>query len=233
MQISVVYSIGVRCHTESILRRLKLVRFSSIFGSMNIKDWYVLRKCFDTNFRVLFDEENLICTKNNPKFAIENSTWTLRTLNKILDNVEDYHSSVMPHHDMSDEHTKMHFQRGLKRLDYIKENNIPILFVDISMEWDNRTHDKRLSESIINNGFSNMNIISIWKDGTGRVTSPTLLHADKHHIIYEIPSSGYYSPDDDPIIMDVLCRHYTFDNLIKVDDILPAGMPLSQHALNP
>lgn len=233
MQVSVVYSAGVRCYTESILRRLGLVRFSSIFGSMNVKNWDTLIKCFDTDFHALFDEENLVSTRDDPKFRCENDKWSCRPLNKVLDDLNDYHSSTMAHHDMSNENTKLHFQRGLKRLEYIKENNIPILFVDISMEWDNRNPDKRLAESIINNGFTNMNIISIWKDVTGRVTEPTLLHTDEHHIIYEIPSQGYYAPADDSIINDVLLRHFKFDNLIKVDDILPAGMPMSPHALNP
>lgn len=200
---------------------------------MNVKNWDALITCFDTNFHVLFDEENLICTNHDVKFENETGRWGPRTLNKILDDVDDYHSSTIPHHDLSDENIKHHFQRGLKRLEYIKENNIPILFVDISMEFDNRVPDKRLAESIIKNGFSKMNIISIWKDGTGRVTEPTLLYADDYHIIYEIPSQGYYAPADDSIINDVLNRHYKFDNLIKVDDILPAGMPMSPHALAP
>jgi len=233
MQVSVVYSVGVRCYTESILRRLGLVRFSSIFGSMNVKNWDSLIKCFDTNFHALFDEENLVCTKNNLKFAEENDKWWPRTLNKVLDDVNDYHSSTIAHHDMGDEDVKLHFQRGIKRLEYIRDNNIPILFVDISMEFDNRHPDKRLAESIIKYGITNMKIISIWKDGSGRVTEPTLLHADDHHIIYEIRSEGYYAPADESVINDVLHRHFTFDNLIKVDDILPAGMPMSGHALNP
>jgi hypothetical protein len=233
MQVAVVYSVGVRCYTESILRRLGLVKFSSIFGSMNVKNWDSLMMCFDTNFHVLFNEENLVYTKHDPKFENHNNSWGPRTLNKLLDDVNDYHSSTIAHHDLSDENIKLHFQRGLKRLEYIKENNIPILFVDISMEFDNRVPDKRLVESIIKNGFSKFNIISIWKDGSGRVTEPTLLHSDDYHIIYEIPSQGYYAPADDYIIESAIHRHYKLDNLIKVDDVLPAGMPMSPHAISP
>ena len=65
---------------------------------MNVKNWDALITCFDTNFHVLFDEENLICTKNDPKFGGENGTWGCRTLNKILDDVNDYHSSTMSPH---------------------------------------------------------------------------------------------------------------------------------------
>jgi hypothetical protein len=200
---------------------------------MNMKNWDALIKCFDTNFHALFDEENLVCTKNNPKFAEENEQWWPRTLNKVLDDVNDYHSSTIAHHDMGDEDVKLHFQRGIKRLEYIRDNNIPILFVDMSMEFDNRNPDKRLAESIIKYGITNMKIISIWKDSFGGTTEPTLLHEDDHHIIYSIRSEGYEAPHDDCIIKDVLHRHFKFDNLITVDDILPAGMPMSHRALNP
>ena len=39
MQVNVVYSIGVRCYTEIILKRLNLVKFSSIFGNLNIRNY--------------------------------------------------------------------------------------------------------------------------------------------------------------------------------------------------
>jgi hypothetical protein len=48
--ISVVYSLGLRCYTDMIIKSLKLKKFSSIFGSMNIKSYDNIIKCFDTNF---------------------------------------------------------------------------------------------------------------------------------------------------------------------------------------
>ena len=109
MKVAVVYSIGERCFTEMILKRLYLIKFSSIFGSMNIKNYDNLIKCFNTNFTILFENENLIFTKNNPKFAIENESHGYRTINKIFDNVNDYHDATIPHHDLSNNIDKQHF----------------------------------------------------------------------------------------------------------------------------
>ena len=62
-KISVIYSIGIRCYTEIILKRLNLVKFSSIFGSMNIKKSDNFIKCI-SNLNILFDKSNLVYTKN-------------------------------------------------------------------------------------------------------------------------------------------------------------------------
>ena len=64
MEIKVVYSIGARCDTEIILKRLGLIKFSSIFGSMYIRHYNKLIKCFNSNFKILFDESNLIYSKD-------------------------------------------------------------------------------------------------------------------------------------------------------------------------
>ena len=45
--ISVVYSLGSACYTEMILNELKLTKFSSILGSMNIKSHDNIIKCLE------------------------------------------------------------------------------------------------------------------------------------------------------------------------------------------
>ena len=216
-----------------ILKRLNLIKFSSIFGSMNIKNYDNLIKCFNTNFTILFENENLIFTKNNPKFAIENESHGYRTINKIFDNVNDYHDATIPHHDLSNNIDKQHFIRGINRLDYIKENNIPILFVNISMEFDNTIICQPLIDSIINCGFTNMKVLSIYKMYTDELDNeidsevdseieyridnePILIHISDNHIIYKIHSYGYNDIRDDKVIENILLKHFTFDNLIDI-----------------
>jgi hypothetical protein len=217
MEISVVYSIGVRCYTEQILKRLNLINFSSIFGSMNIRNYNNLIKCFDTNFNILFDKQNLVYSKNNPNMENDNITHGFRTLNKIFDNINDFHSATIAHHDLLDEDVQQHFLKGIERLHYIKNNNIPILFVNISMEFDNTIYNRLLIDSIIKNGFNNMKIISIYKTDDINF-EPKLIHICDNHIIYKIPSYGYNDSRDDSIIKDILLKHYNFDKLLKLED---------------
>jgi len=49
MKVQVVYSIGTRCYTEIILKRLGYVKFSSIFGSMNLRNYKNVTSCFTTD----------------------------------------------------------------------------------------------------------------------------------------------------------------------------------------
>jgi hypothetical protein len=200
---------------------MRLSKFSSIFGSMNMKNWDNVITCFDGDFQLLFDEKNLVCTIKDPKFDYENKKHGCRTLHRVFDDIDDYHSSTIAHHDLSDVKSKQHFQRGLERLRYMKEKNLPILFVDISSstEFDNTVPNKLLAESIIKNGFTNMKILSIWKDETGKTTVPTLVTEDTHHIIYKMPSYGYYSVHDDPVIRQIIERHFIVDKLLTIDDI--------------
>ena len=217
--ISVVYSIGIRCYTEIILKRLNLTRFSSIFGSTNMKNYNNIIECFNTNFDALLDETNLIHTRNIPTFTEENEIHGYRTLNKRFDNIEDYHDATIAHHDLSSEKDIQHFKRGIERLNYIKNKKIPILFVNIShySDFDNMSKNKELVDSIIMNGFTNMRLISIYKNKIS--TAIKLLHMDKYNIIYTIPSLDYDNVKDDSTINNILSYHYNFSNLLNIENI--------------
>ena len=217
--IQVVYSIGIRCITEMILKQLDLVKFSSIFGSMNIKNYNNIIKCFDTNFDILFDKNNLIYTKDNKQFESCNKEYGIRTLHKIFDDVNDYHSSTIAHHDLSDINTIKHFERGINRLHYIKDNNIPILFVNISYPdiFINNTYSESLINSLKIFGFKNMRIITILCDINAEKT--ILNYIDDIYIIYTIKSYGYQDINDSIEINKLLLKHFKFNNLISKDFI--------------
>jgi hypothetical protein len=221
MNIEVIYSIGIRCYTEIILKRLGLIRFSSIFGSLNISNYENLIKCFDSNFKILLDESNLVYTKNISDMNNDNNKYGFRTLNKEFHNIEDFHSATFAHHDLTNYNDKSHFFRGLERLVYIRNNNIPILFVNISMEYDNTNNYSKLICSIINNGFKNMKILSIYK--TNCVNKIELIYISDHIIIYKIPTDGYDSIEDDNIIINIIINiikeHFNYDNLLNITDV--------------
>jgi hypothetical protein len=211
MEVKVVYSIGVRCHTENLLKNLNLIKFSSLFGSINIRNYENIIKCFDTNFNILFDESNLIYSKDIPAMCEANN----RTLHKIFDNVNDYDSATIPHHDLSCIDHKQHFLRAINRLNYIKDQNIPILFVNISMEYDNSYYDPCLVDSIIKSGFNNMKILSIFRTNT--VSEIQLVKISEFMIIYKIP---YFDNDEkyESLIEDIIRKHFNCDNLMNIND---------------
>ena len=219
MEVNVLYSIGIRCYTEMILKRLGLVRFSSVFGSMNTRSYDNIIQCLDTHCKILFDEENLIYTKNIPSMDELNTIHGFRTLHKIFDDVNNYHSATIAHHDLSNEEHKKHFTRALQRLEYIKEKNIPILFVHISIstDYDNTNENPELIESIRRFGISNMKVLSILK--TTSISEPERVHISDFQIIYKIPTYGFKDPRDDPLIHEIIQRHFKVDTLMTIQEL--------------
>jgi hypothetical protein len=219
MQVNVVYSIGVRCYTEIILKRLNLVKFSSVFGSLNIRNYENVIKCIDTNFDILLNPNNNVFTKNIPTMEVENKRYGYRTLHKLFDNIHDYHSSTIAHHDLSNPLHIKHFERGIQRLNHIKDNQIPILFVNISIEYEfnNTCEVSKLIESLKKYGFKNIKIISIYKTSK-QMDKPTLLHMDDYHIAYEMYSYGYDDIRDDVVIKNILLTHFNLDHLLSIND---------------
>jgi len=214
--VKVIYSIGVRCYTEMILKRLNLIKFSSIFGSLNIRNYTNLIKCFDTDFKILLDEKYLLYSKNIVAMAKENEKYGFRTIHKLFNDVENYHSATIAHHNLSVDNIKQHFLRGIERLTYIKENKIPILFVNISMEFDNTHYNPQLIDSILKNGFINMKILSIYY--VKNLSEVELVHISEYHIIYKIPAHGPNDTRDDATVQKIIDRHFKCDKLMTVDD---------------
>jgi hypothetical protein len=229
MNKQVVYPIGEKCYTELICKRLNLIKFSSIFGSMFIKNYNNVIQCFNTNFKILFDEENLLYSKDNPNWDHLNKAYGCRTLHKIFDDINDYDTATIAHHDLTISEHKEHFERGIRRLNYIKECNIPILFIHISFFFDNTQFSQDLIDSIKNNGFNNMKILSIYKDQ--HITETQLLHIYENHIIYKIPTFAknpenmsynnfdYSDERDDELIMNIISKHFSFEKLLSIEEV--------------
>ena len=212
MQVNVVYSIGVRCYTEIILKRLQLVKLSSIFGNLNIRNYENVIKCIDTNFDILLNPNNVVFTKNIPTMEVENKRYGYRTLHKLFDNIYDYHSSTIAHHDLNNPLHIKHFERGIQRFNHIKDNHIPIEY-----EFNNTGDISNVIESLKKYGFKNIKIISIYKTSK-KMVEPTLLHMDDDHISYEMYSYGYDDIRDDVVIKNILLTHFKFDHLLSITD---------------
>ena len=210
--IQVVYSIGIRCYTEMMLKELHLTKFSSIFGSLNIKSHDNIIKCLNTKFDILFNEDNLIYTKDIDSFKSLNKKSGFRTLNKVMDNVNDYHDATIAHHDLSTETAKRHFERGIQRLNIISKQNIPILFIDMSASWDfkNNYHNQELIDSILRYGFTNMMLFSFYEDNS--IAENKLIYSDKYHHVYTVPSKDKINR-----VKDILYSNFNLDNLLTIE----------------
>jgi hypothetical protein len=182
---------------------------------MNMRGYTNVIKCFDSNFQILFDTSNHVYTKTIAAMTEENKAHGFRTLHKLFDNIDDYHSATIAHHDLSCSEHKQHFSRAINRLAHIKLQNIPILFVNISMEYDNTNYDAYLVNSILKSGFKNMKILSIYKSIA--ISAIELVVESDYMIIYKIPSCGYDDINDDIIIKDIIQKHFNCENLLEKD----------------
>jgi hypothetical protein len=124
-----VYSIGARCGTEMVLKNLNLTKFSSIFGSCEIRNIDNIIKCLNSRFDILFNPEYLLYTKTMNQFKSLNEEYGNRTLNINFDNINEWHGATIAHHDLSDETVKDHFERAVTRFYKLFMHKIPTLFI--------------------------------------------------------------------------------------------------------
>lgn len=228
--INVVYSLGIKCFTELMCQRLSLKKFSSIFGSLNIKNPQNIAKCFETDMDILLNRKYHLYTKDDKKFKTDNKRWGNRTLHYIFDDVNNYHSATIAHHDLSNNDHIDHFSRGMRRLQFIKKKSIPILFLILSTNKepvDASIKDERLLNSLIEFGFTNMHLAVFNLNET--IESDYKIYSDETYSIYNIKSSGYRDIKDnrakkkeflyDKKILKILNYNFDFSNLLTIKDI--------------
>lgn len=217
--INIVYPIGVRCYTNQVFKELNLIRFSSIFSSLFIKSSENFITCIK-DLNILFDEKHLVYRRKGK--------YGYRTLHRLFDNLNRFHSAFMPHHDYRNDDVKEHFQRGIGRLEKIKKHGIPTLFVQLSEfdDYDNSVQNNELVESIKNSGYDG-NVLSICTYKPEK--HPTLkekLEVFKNQIVYTVPGQFKRIPFNSKAqvsaktkILDVVNKYYDVSNLASITDI--------------
>ena len=219
----ILYSIGIRCYTEIILKRLNLRKMSSIFGSMNMKNSDNLIESIK-NPDVLFNESNLVFTRNIKSMEEENKIHGFRTLHRKFDDINGYHTSTFAHHDLSQESVKNHFKRGIVRLHKIKKHNIPILFIQISheSEYNNSKQNDNLFKSFKESGFTNYSLIQIYlhESSSNNLFSKEANVVNENYIIYNLKIDCKYGEEKyDKDVETILKKHFNLSNLISKDEI--------------
>lgn len=125
----VIYSLGIRCHTEIFLKKHKYRMFSSVLGSANCKTLEILYDMLKNKFSFLQDRARQVSTNGIRYYDRMNKLYGYRTLINGYDNLKDYHQATLPHHDLTNLQVYTHFIRGLSRLEKIAKLRTPILFI--------------------------------------------------------------------------------------------------------
>jgi len=219
----IIYGIGIRCFTETILKRLNLKKFSSIFGAMDIKNSDNFIKCIK-NMDILFDKSNLVFTKNIKSMEECNKKHGCRTLHRIFDDVNDYHTGTIAHHDLSNIDHENHFKRGVARLNKIKKHNLPTLFIQISheSEYNNSKQNNNLFDSFKEAGFNNYFLIQIYmyRNTSSNLLSQEGIIINENYMIYHVKIDCKYGDDGcDKYIDAILKKHFDFTDLISKDEL--------------
>jgi hypothetical protein len=202
-----------------ILKQIGVVRFSSVIGSTSMKNYEKLIQCFDSKFELLFDRQYFSFSKGNLSMEACNKESGYRTFHSLFDDPNNYYDATFSHHDLSNPSHQAHFHRGLQRLETLKKNNIPVLFVNIShsAEYCNLHNTEKFAESIRTSGFANMKLLCVYVDKNAR--GETLHHIDDTRIVYTISGSiGNKLSEDARKIHDILNRHYSL-TLLSIDQV--------------
>jgi hypothetical protein len=148
-----IIPIGMRCHTEMLLKEMGYKKFSTPFDaifSRRIDDIIYL-------FKNKIEYDKLIHTENIKSDIILqlNNFYGLRTIHPKLgyynenDLFNSYHLSTFPHHNLNDIKVREHFERCFKRIENIKQKKIRTLFCIFNRPGYTR-NDKFLSLDEIN-----------------------------------------------------------------------------------
>jgi len=219
---NILYSLGIRCHTEIILKKLNLIKFSSIFGSIFIKNFDNIVKLFNSDFKLLLDKDNLVYTKNIDSHTELNKLYGFRTFNKNFDDIDDIYTTTFAHHDLSLDKDYKHFERGIERLNYILKNNIPILFINLSHinEFNNLENTELIINCLKEKKYDNFHILFIHILNEDVKDNIKLISKDKYKTIYNIYNVNYESNEKlDNIINLIILNNFNIDNLIDKNTI--------------
>lgn len=216
-----VYSLGIRCYTEMILKDIGLRRFSSILGSLFVKNFSNL-KCILDNPDILIDKEKHIYTRDVVSMTDLNEKHGFRTLHRDFDNTEDYHSATQAHHDLSTIADTNHFVRGIQRLEKMKRNHVPVLFLNTSDVHLFCASEPMSCQSVVDTlircGWEKFHVVFIYFSGSGR----NEIMETRSTPFFTIYEHGHYTSEVDcvstGVVQSVMSR-FQLNNLITISEL--------------
>ena len=219
-EFNIIYPIGIRCTADEILKKLNLKKMSSVFGSLYIKKFDNIIKCIETNFNILINENNIISTNDILSMTFKPY---VRTMHKLFDDINDWHYSSIPHYDLSTEKDMGHMLRCIERFNKIRDNNIPTLFLNISVasEYDNTINTEKLVDALDKTNWNNFHIIFIYfnEQNDKKINK---IFSDKFKTIYTIndtcdTTSKEY--DKATLYLAEIFKEFNINNLVSINYI--------------
>ena len=216
----IIYPIGIRCTADEILKKLDMKNMSSIFGSLNIKNFNNIVKCIESNFNILTNENNIISSKNIPSMI--NAPY-VRTLHKLFDNLENWDSSTIAHYDLTTEKDMNHILRCIERFNKLRDNNIPTLFFNISIasEYDNTKDTEKVVDIFHNTNWTNFHIIFIYFNEKSE-KEINKIFCDKFKTIYVISDTCNTNSDEydkGALYFSKILKEFNIGNLLTLTNI--------------
>lgn len=203
-------SLGSRCYTEMIQKKYGLKKFSSFFGSTNIKSIDNLLDVLQDNFQDIMNIKKLTSTNEVQELPI-------RTLYSKFDT--DFHNSTFAHHNLHEKSDYEHFLRCAERMNIIKDKKIKTLFIysiHDSVDTNDITESNcdKLADFFKKEGY-NFHILFVHH--SDKNPNRVLKVMEKHNYsIFEMGGTGTDN-DDDNCFKEILDT-FTF-KLLSIDQI--------------
>lgn len=219
-EYKIIYSLGVRCTAELALKILGFKKFSSLFGSLNIRNFKNIIECLDSDLDILINENNIISSSDIE--SMKDCQYN-RTLHKLFDDITNWDSATFAHHDIIKNKNDMeHFLRGINRFNKIKNNNISTLFINVSQsrEYDNTLETDDLVNCLIKNGWNNFHILFIYFNELDD-HSINIICQDSYKTIFVINDNSVQNNEDRAscYIKHILENNYNLTNLLSIEEI--------------
>lgn len=220
IKFNIIYPIGIRCTTEILLSKLNLKKMSSIFGSLNIKNFDNIVSCIRTNFDILCNEKNIISSENIK--SIKNALY-IRTMNNKFDNINNWHDATIAHHNLFLEKDKNHIERCIKRFNIIRDNNIPTLFINISSypEYNNTLDNKKILNILNETNWKNFHILFIYFNGKNDKSINNIINNEfmSIYIVNDTCNTSEKEYLKGAKYLEKILKNYNIENLLSIDYI--------------
>lgn len=141
MRFKTIHSLGSRCQNSDILKHYGLREFSGFFDFMNTHHVSIINHILADDFNQLLDKTNnkaLVCNQltYDPETGHPLPS-SIRTSNAFYNaDVNDVHSAIFPHHDLTQYRVYEHFIKC--KLRFKKLRHFPTLFNYTYNTWENK-----------------------------------------------------------------------------------------------
>ena len=217
MTFDTIYSLGSRCQNALILKKYGYRDFSGIFDYLNTDNIGRVLHILKDDFNELFNPENNVRSSLGKK--------RVRTLNRFYDNIKDFHSATLCHHDLTNE---SEYQAMLSRKERFKKlKNFNVLYNYTYNTWENNITKDHMLEmvDIIKNQFNNKNFkicfVALYLRNNKKFLK---VEENKHYDVFHLNINSYTGGDfssnrDCENFMKIILSYDIKEPRLKIEEI--------------